>query len=90
MAKGLFERWLALEMKNGNTLKQVLDEINGACSTAYRHNWPAKVAARGYSLERMPDCVRRYMMRRVLPDVLAKRCQSVTKKDIEALIDCLT
>lgn len=50
-SKGLFLRWLDIEATAGKPLKQTLDEINAACGTAYRHNWPAKMAEAGYSLE---------------------------------------
>lgn len=42
--KGLFQCWLDIEQAAGKPLKQILDEINAACGTTYKHNWPAKMA----------------------------------------------
>ena len=89
-SKGLFQRWLEIEAAAGKTLKQTLDEINAACGTAYRHNWPAKMADAGYSLERIPIAVRRYMMRRVLPAELSARGATFSPEVIELLIKVLT
>ncbi|MBR8043489.1 hypothetical protein KDW40_19155 [Burkholderia cenocepacia] len=89
-SKGLFQRWLDIEAAAGKPLKQTLDEINAACGTAYRHNWPSKMAESGYSLERIPAAVRRYMMRRVLPAELTARGVSFSPDVVEALIKSLT
>ncbi|WP_334043581.1 hypothetical protein [Burkholderia ambifaria] len=90
ISKGLFLRWLEIEAAAGKPLKQTLDEINAACGTAYRHNWPAKMAEAGYSLERIPVAVRRHMMRTVLPDELSTRGVLVNPKMVEQLINALT
>lgn len=88
--KGLFQRWLEIEEAAGKPLKQSLDEINAACGTSYKHNWPSKLAESGYSLERTPTAVRRYMMRRVLPAELAARGAYFPPEVIDTLIRCLT
>lgn len=78
LSKGLFRRWLDIEAAAGKSLKRTLEEINDACGTAYRHNWPAKMEEAGYSLERIPVAVRRHMMRAVLPAELSARGIAVT------------
>ncbi|HDR9757857.1 TPA: hypothetical protein QDC44_001981 [Burkholderia cepacia ATCC 25416] len=88
--QGLFQRWLAIEAAAGKPLKQTLAEINETCGTAYRHNWPAKMAESGYSLERIPVAVRRYMMLRVLPAVLTARGIVLPPEVIETLVESLT
>lgn len=90
LSKGLFLRWLEIEAAAGKPLKQTLEEINVACGTAYRHNWPAKMAEAGYSLERIPVAVRRHMMRTVLPAELSARGVVVSPQIIEQLIKALT
>lgn len=89
-SKGLFQRWLEIEAASGKPLKQTLDEINAACGTTYRHNWPSKMASSDYSLERIPVAVRRYMMRRVLPAELSARGATFPPEVIDALIKLLT
>ena len=89
-SKGLYQRWLEIEAASGKPLKQALDEINSACDTAYRHNWPSKMAESGYSMERTPTKVRRYMLRRVLPAELAARGVNFSPDVIETLIRLLT
>ena len=88
--KGLFQRWLSLELESGKSLKVVLDEINEACQTAYRHNWPSKMASRGYSTTGIPICVRRYMFRKVLADEMKRRKKSFSPADIEDLTIALS
>ncbi len=88
--RGLFLRWLEIEASAGKPLKQTLDEINAECGTAYRHNWPTKMAESGHSLERIPVTVRRYMMRRVLSAELSARGVMFSPEIIEALIYALT
>ncbi|HDR9036968.1 hypothetical protein L0Z31_09415 [Burkholderia vietnamiensis] len=90
LSKGLFERWLEIEAAAGKPLKQTLDEINAACGTAYRHNWPAKMAEAGYALERIPLAVRRHMMRTVLPAELSARGVTLAPQIVEQLIKALT
>ncbi|WP_158906805.1 hypothetical protein [Burkholderia sp. L27(2015)] len=89
-SKGLFQRWLEIEAAAGKPLKDTLEEINAACGTAYRHNWPSKMAEGGYSMERTPTAVRRYMMRRVLPAELSARGINFSPEVIEGLIKILT
>ncbi|MEX3917934.1 hypothetical protein AB4Y43_17080 [Paraburkholderia sp. BR10872] len=89
-SKGLFQRWLEIEAAAGKPLKQTLDEINAACGTAYRHNWPTKMADSAYSLERIPVEVRRYMMRRVLPAELSARGVTFSAEVLETLVSALT
>lgn len=88
--KGLYQRWLEIEEASGKPLKRILDEINAACGTSYKHNWPSKMAESGYSMERTPKAVRRYMMRRVLPVELAARDVSFPQEVVEELVRLLT
>jgi hypothetical protein len=88
--KGLFERWLDIERGTGRSMTAILGEINGVCGTSYRHNWPSLMAKRGYSLDRCPTNVRRYMMRVVLPTELEKLGIRTTEKAVAAMIAKLT
>jgi len=87
---GLFERWLEIERSNGRSLTAILADLNAACGTKYRHNWPSVMAERGYSLDRMPTAVRRYLMQKVLPVELATLGANVSMKKIDALVVNLT
>ena len=87
---GLFQKFIEIETAAGKPLKQTLDEINAACGTAYRHNWPSKMAETGYSMERTPVAVRRFMMRRVLPAELSKRGVNMSEEIIEIIVLSLT
>lgn len=69
---------------------QILADINAACGTAYRHNWPTKMADSDYSLERVPVEVRRYMLRKVLPAELTARGVVFPADVVEALVKRLT
>ena len=64
---GLFAHWLEIERATGRALTAILADLNAVCGTKYRHNWPSVMAERGYSLDRCPTSVRRYMMQKVLP-----------------------
>lgn len=86
----LFERWWQIEVAAGKTTGQILNEINAACGTAYKHNWPSLMASRGYSLERLSTAVRRYMMRRVLPAELASLGVNLSPEATDRLIKVLT
>lgn len=86
----LFERWWQLEVAAGKTTGQILKEINAACGTAYKHNWPSLMASRGFSLERLSTAVRRYMMRRVLPAELAALGIHLSPEALERLVKVLT
>ena len=90
MGKGLFLMWLDIEKSAGKTMTQILSEINDACGTAYRHNWPSKMADSGFNLERVPSNVRRYMMRKVLPVALQERGVSLDADALEGLVKNLT
>lgn len=90
MEKGLFLTWLEVEKSAGKAMTQILSEINDACGTAYRHNWPSKMADSGFNLERVPSNVRRYMMRKVLPAVLLARGISLDADALEELVKRLT
>lgn len=88
---GLFKRWLEIEKATGRPLSVILDGLNAACGTKYKHNWPSVMAERGYSLDRLPTCVRQYMMRKVLPSELkALEGKALPVKKIEAIIVNLT
>lgn len=90
MAKGLFERWLEMERSSGRPLAEVLADLNKACATKYRHNWPSVMASRGYSLDRVPTAVRQYMMSRVLPGELKARGLTLKPTEIFELVVNLT
>lgn len=87
---GLFERWLALEKAQGKPLAQVLSDINEACGTAYKHNWPSKLAASGYELKGVSRQVRQYMLRRVLEAELTDRGKKLPKHDLDEMTKALT
>lgn len=87
---GLFERWLEIERATGRPLTAILADLNAACGTKYRHNWPSVMEGRGYSLDRLPTEVRRYMLRKVLPIELAALGAKASAKKIDAFIVNLT
>lgn len=86
----LFERWLEIERATGRPMLAILDDMNTACGTMYRHNWPSVMASRGYSLDRCPTAVRRYMMKKVLPVEFEKIGVVMPQKQIDGLINRLT
>lgn len=90
MEKGLFLTWLDIEKAAGKSMGQVLTEINEACGTAYKHNWPSKMADSGFALERVPVEVRRYMLRKVLPAELSARGVVFPSDVVEVLVKRLT
>lgn len=87
---GLFERWLEIERATGRPMTSILADINAACGTAYRHNWPSLMAKRGYSLDRCPTNVRRYMMRVVLPTEIEQLGIRPAEKVVAAMVAKLT
>lgn len=87
---GLFERWLEIEKATGRPMTAILDELNAACGTKYRHNWPSVMASRHYTLDRMPTNVRRYMMQKVLPAEMALLGVQATQTQIDAIVEKLT
>lgn len=87
---GLFERWLEIERATGRPMTDILDEINAACGTRYRHNWPSVMAERGYSLDRLPTAARRYMLRKVLPAELESLGVKITGKLVNEIVVRLT
>lgn len=86
----LFERWLEIERASGKPMTVILGDLNAACGSMYRHNWPSVMASRGYSLDRCPTAVRRYMMKKVLPVELERLGAKVSQEKLDALIICLT
>ncbi|MGC0155235.1 hypothetical protein ACPRNU_22475 [Chromobacterium vaccinii] len=88
--KSLFEQWLEIELETGRQLKDILADLNTACGTHYKHNWPSVMASRGYSMERAPAAVRVYMARRVLPAVLDAHGVVFDDKLVSDLLRCLT
>lgn len=87
---GLFQRWLEIELATGRSLASILDDLNAACGTKYKHNWPSVMAERSFSLERCPTEVRRYMMREVLDAELKVLGVKLTTRRLEALLVNLT
>lgn len=89
-SRGLFERWLELERASGRRLAQTLADLNATCKTRYRHNWPSVMAERGFTLDRCPTNVRRYMMRLVLQAELERRGLKLSSAEIDDLVVNLT
>lgn len=86
----LFERWLEIERATGRPMTAILGDLNAACGSLYRHNWPSVMAERNYSLDRCPTLVRRYMLKKVLPAELKKLGIEMSQKKIDSLIIRLT
>lgn len=86
----LFVNWLEVELKT-KSLKEVLESVNSACGTKYKHNWPTVMKERGYTLERLPTNVRQYMMECILPELLNEKLVSdLPKKELKKLVRSLT
>jgi hypothetical protein len=83
---GLFERWLEIERGAGRPMTAILDDLNAACDTKYRHNWPSMMSRREYSLDRLPSCVRRHMMKIVVPVELEKSGVKLSPKNLDKFI----
>tara|TARA_R110000737_G_scaffold182272_2_gene205688 strand:+ start:824 stop:1081 length:258 start_codon:yes stop_codon:yes gene_type:complete len=77
---GLFEQWIQVEREAGKKQKDSISELNAACNTKYTESWPSKMQGRGFSLERTPTDVRRYMMARVLPTLIEGKSEAEYKK----------
>jgi hypothetical protein len=88
--KGLFENWLEIERATGRPMTAILGDLNAACKTRYTHSWPSGMALRGYSLDRLPTNVRRYMMRKVLQKKLGVIGLEASSERIEEFIAFLT
>nr|WP_305763121.1 hypothetical protein [Alteromonas macleodii] len=82
--RNLFTNWLDVEKKT-KTQKAAIEELNKHCGTKYTESWPSKMEGRGYTLERIPTDVRRYMMTIVLPELLPGKSENEYKKLIIAL-----
>lgn len=67
--KGLYRNWLEIEKKE-KTISDAIRMLNEVCGTRYTKSWPETMKSRGYSLERLPTEVRRYMMAKVLPELI--------------------
>ena len=80
----LFINWLEIEKKT-KTQKAAIKKLNQYCGTKYTESWPSKMEGRGYTLERIPIEVRRYMMNVVLPELLPGRTENEYKTIIIAL-----
>lgn len=87
---GLFERWLEIERGTGRPMTAILDDLNAACDTKYKHNWPSIMAMREYSLDRLPTCVRRYMMQVVVPVELERLGVKLTPKKLDTFITLIS
>lgn len=88
--KGLFENWLEIERATGRPMTAILGDLNAACGTKYTHSWPSGMALRGYSLDRLPTNVRRYMMSKVLPAEFGRLGLEATSERIDEFIVLLT
>ncbi|MFB2639936.1 hypothetical protein ACE02P_18085 [Shewanella bicestrii] len=84
-SNGLFLNWLSIEKKS-TTQKTAIARLNAACGTKYVESWPSKMEARGYSMERVPTQVRRYMMLVVLANEFPEK----TENECEKLVTMLT
>jgi hypothetical protein len=82
----LFVNWLKIELKT-KKLGVVLDDLNTACGTKYKHNWPSIMKKREYGLNHLPTKVRQYMMVVVLPEKLGSK---LSEKEINKLVISLT
>lgn len=82
--KCLFLQWLEIE-KQTKSQKAAIKELNNHCGTKYTESWPSKMEGRGYTLERIPTEVRRYMMAIVLPELLPGKSENEYKKLIISL-----
>ncbi|MCQ8822300.1 hypothetical protein NQT65_19090 [Pseudoalteromonas agarivorans] len=82
--KCLFLQWLEIE-KQTKSQKAAIKELNSHCGTKYTESWPSKMEGRGYTLERIPTEVRRYMMAIVLPELLPGKSENEYKKLIISL-----
>lgn len=81
----LFKTWLAIE-KQSKTQIAAINELNNACDTKYSKTWPSTMKDRGYSLERVPTPVRRYMM----TIVLKSKFENMVENEINELVNNLT
>jgi len=86
MKNNLYQNWLDIELRD-KTLAETLRAVNAECGTAYKSNWPSKMEAAGYALERLPKPVRQYMMRKVLPELTKLE---YSKKELKKMVDGLT
>jgi len=84
LKNNLFINWLEVEKKT-KTQKSAIEELNSFCGTKYTESWPSKMEGRGYTLERIPTEVRRYMMSKVLPSLLPGKSETEYKKLIISL-----
>lgn len=82
----LYLNWLNIERRT-KTMGELLEDLNNACGTKYKHNWPFVMKKRDYALERLPTNVRQYMMSVVLPEIMPK---SISKDEISNLVLSLT
>lgn len=82
----LYLNWLNIERRT-KTMGELLEDLNNACGTKYKHNWPSVMRDRGYALDRLPTSVRQYMMSIVLPEIMS---ESISKDEISALVRSLT
>lgn len=87
---GLFESWLEIERATDRPMTAILGDLNAACGTKYTHSWPSGMKLRGYSLAHLPTSVRRYMMRKVLPEKLGLIGLKASDDRVEEFITLLT
>lgn len=85
---GLFERWLKIERSPGRAVTDILADLNEACGTNYKHNWIS--VTQGRPGQNFPLVVRRYMMRKVLPEVVQERVQGGEIDDVGGMVNDLT
>lgn len=82
----LYLNWLNIERRT-KTMGELLEDLNNACGTKYKHNWPSVMRERGYGLERLPTNVRQYMMSVVMAEIMP---ESMKKDEISTLVRSLT
>ena len=87
---GLFQRFFEIERDRGRTVKSILDELNQAAGTNYKHNWASVIASRDFKFERCPKLVRQHMMKIVLKHELSQLKIELTDLELERLIFSLT
>lgn len=84
LGDNLFVNWLKLAKKKSSQ-KEAIALLNARCGTKYSESLPSKMKGRGFSSERIPTRVRRYMMDFVLRDIFPDESDEFYKQIIISL-----
>lgn len=84
----LAERWMEVEKATGHQWVKILGDLNEACGTKYSHPWVSQLRTR--PSQNLPRPVRQYMLRKVLPVLLAAHGLVLTPRKLDALVDNLS